>query len=74
MGSGWSFEIDSKDFKSLLQANDYLWLHDHHDCSIQIGGSDQWGNIIAGVDLIRRVEGGYVAGSDARKDGQAAGY
>ena len=38
----------------LLQANDYLWLHDHHQCVIQVGGSDQWGNIIAGVDLIRR--------------------
>jgi len=38
----------------LLQANDYLWLHDHLECEIQIGGSDQWGNIIAGVDLIRR--------------------
>jgi tyrosyl-tRNA synthetase len=39
----------------LLQANDYLWLHDHHGCEIQIGGSDQWGNIVGGVDLIRRV-------------------
>ena len=38
----------------LLQANDYLWLHDHLGCTIQIGGSDQWGNIISGVDLIRR--------------------
>ena len=38
----------------LLQANDYLWLHDNLDCVIQIGGSDQWGNIISGVDLIRR--------------------
>lgn len=38
----------------LLQANDYLWLHDNEQCSIQIGGSDQWGNIISGVDLIRR--------------------
>ena len=38
----------------LLQANDYLWLHDHLGCEIQIGGSDQWGNIVAGVDLIRR--------------------
>ena len=38
----------------LLQANDYLWLHDHLQCVVQIGGSDQWGNIIAGVDLIRR--------------------
>jgi len=44
----------------LLQANDYLWLHDHLDCSIQIGGSDQWGNIIAGVDLIRRKRGEHV--------------
>ncbi len=38
----------------LLQANDYLWLHDHLGCDIQVGGSDQWGNIISGVDLIRR--------------------
>ena len=38
----------------LLQANDYLWLHDHLGCDIQIGGSDQWGNIVSGVDLIRR--------------------
>lgn len=38
----------------LLQASDYLWLHEQLGCEIQIGGSDQWGNIIAGVDLIRR--------------------
>jgi tyrosyl-tRNA synthetase len=38
----------------LLQANDYLHLFDTHGCVIQIGGSDQWGNIISGVDLIRR--------------------
>jgi tyrosyl-tRNA synthetase len=38
----------------LLQANDYLWLHDHLDCQLQMGGSDQWGNIVSGVDLIRR--------------------
>ena len=38
----------------LLQANDYLWLYDNLDCMIQIGGSDQWGNIVGGVDLIRR--------------------
>ncbi len=38
----------------LLQANDYLWLHDNEHCAIQIGGSDQWGNILSGVDLIRR--------------------
>ncbi|MGB0114819.1 MAG: tyrosine--tRNA ligase [Ilumatobacteraceae bacterium] len=44
----------------LLQANDYLWLHEHLECAIQIGGSDQWGNIIAGVDLIRRKTGDHV--------------
>lgn len=38
----------------LLQAYDYLQLHDRLDCRLQIGGSDQWGNITAGVDLIRR--------------------
>ena len=41
----------------LLQANDYLWLHDHEGCELQIGGSDQWGNILSGVDLVRRVRG-----------------
>jgi tyrosyl-tRNA synthetase len=44
----------------LLQANDYLWLHDNLGCTIQIGGSDQWGNIVAGVDLIRRKRGEHV--------------
>ena len=38
----------------LLQAYDYWWLHEHHGCELQIGGSDQWGNILLGVDLIRR--------------------
>lgn len=39
----------------LLQAYDYLVLHDRHGCNLQLGGSDQWGNILAGVDLIRRL-------------------
>jgi len=39
----------------LLQAYDYLVLHDRHNCTLQMGGSDQWGNIIAGIDLIRRL-------------------
>jgi len=39
----------------VLQANDYLELHRRHDCALQLGGSDQWGNLVAGVDLIRRV-------------------
>jgi tyrosyl-tRNA synthetase len=41
----------------LLQANDYLQLHRAHGVELQIGGSDQWGNILSGVDLIRRAEG-----------------
>jgi tyrosyl-tRNA synthetase len=40
---------------SLLQAYDFLMLHDRFGCTLQIGGSDQWGNIVAGIDLIRRV-------------------
>ncbi len=46
----------------LLQATDYLELHDRTGCNLQIGGSDQWGNITAGVDLIRRVRGDAVHG------------
>ncbi len=41
----------------LVQANDYRWLADHLGCELQVGGSDQWGNILAGVDLIRRTRG-----------------
>jgi tyrosyl-tRNA synthetase len=41
----------------LLQAYDFWHLFKHHDCLIQMGGSDQWGNIVAGIDLIRRLEG-----------------
>jgi tyrosyl-tRNA synthetase len=40
----------------LLQAYDYLTLHKTKGCDLQVGGSDQWGNMIAGVDLIRRLE------------------
>jgi tyrosyl-tRNA synthetase len=41
----------------ILQALDYLELHRRYECTLQTGGSDQWGNLTAGVDLIRRVEG-----------------
>jgi tyrosyl-tRNA synthetase len=41
----------------LLQAHDYWWLHHNRACDLQIGGSDQWGNILSGVDLIRRRDG-----------------
>lgn len=40
----------------LLQAFDYLTLYQTHSCTLQVGGSDQWGNMVAGIDLIRRVE------------------
>jgi tyrosyl-tRNA synthetase len=43
----------------LLQSYDFLELYRRYDCILQTGGSDQWGNITAGVDLIRRVEGAH---------------
>ena len=46
----------------LLQAYDFLHLYSHHDCLLQMGGSDQWGNIVAGTDLIRRMKGGKAFG------------
>jgi tyrosyl-tRNA synthetase len=42
----------------LLQAYDFLMLYDRYGCRLQMGGSDQWGNIVAGIDLIRRLRGG----------------
>ena len=65
----------------LLQAHDFLWLHEHEGCDLQIGGSDQWGNITAGVDLIRRRTGQRVHGltwplltrADGTKFGKSAG-
>lgn len=41
----------------LLQAYDFWYLFKNYDCLIQMGGSDQWGNIVAGIELIRRLEG-----------------
>jgi tyrosyl-tRNA synthetase len=41
----------------ILQAYDFLELHRRHGCTLQLGGSDQWGNLVAGLDLIRRVTG-----------------
>jgi tyrosyl-tRNA synthetase len=65
----------------LLQSHDYLELFRRHDCTLQIGGSDQWGNITAGVDLIRRVTGEHVHAlttpllvkSDGEKFGKSEG-
>jgi tyrosyl-tRNA synthetase len=47
---------------TLLQAYDFLELYRRWHCTLQMGGSDQWGNITAGMDLIRRVEGGRAHG------------
>jgi tyrosyl-tRNA synthetase len=42
----------------LVQGFDFYWLHQHHNCKLQMGGSDQWGNIITGTELIRKKAGG----------------
>ncbi|GHE48939.1 tyrosine--tRNA ligase [Streptosporangium violaceochromogenes] len=65
----------------ILQANDYLELYRRYGCTLQLGGSDQWGNITAGVDLIRRVEGVHahaltgklITKADGTKFGKTAG-
>jgi tyrosyl-tRNA synthetase len=46
----------------LLQAYDFVYLYQHHGCELQVGGSDQWGNITAGIDLARRFGGGQLYG------------
>ncbi len=65
----------------LLQANDYVQLYRRHGCRLQIGGSDQWGNIIAGVRLVRQKEGAtvhaltvpLVTSADGTKFGKSTG-
>ena len=61
----------------LLQSYDYLYLHRKYGCTIQLGGSDQWANILGGVDLIRRTEGKEVYAVTwqliARSDGKKMG-
>jgi tyrosyl-tRNA synthetase len=62
----------------LLQSYDFLELFRRYGCSLQIGGDDQWGNIVAGIELIRRIEGAEVFGltfplvttSDGKKMGK----
>ena len=46
----------------LLQAYDFFYLSRHYDCTLQMGGNDQWGNMVAGIDLTRRLEGKTVYG------------
>ncbi|TJZ93864.1 tyrosine--tRNA ligase [Paracoccus gahaiensis] len=65
----------------ILQAYDFLELNRRHGCMLQMGGSDQWGNIVNGIDLTRRVDDAQVFGltspllttSDGRKMGKSAG-
>jgi tyrosyl-tRNA synthetase len=65
----------------LLQANDFVELHQKHGCTLQIGGSDQWGNIIAGVRLVRQKLGAsahaltvpLVTSADGKKFGKSTG-
>lgn len=65
----------------LLQAYDFLQLYRQHNCIIQLGGNDQWSNILAGADLIRRTESGkafaltfpLLTASDGSKIGKTAG-
>ncbi|MGV0853617.1 tyrosine--tRNA ligase [Mycolicibacterium phlei] len=65
----------------LLQANDYVELHRRYNCSLQVGGSDQWGNIIAGVRLVRQKLGAtvhalttpLVTDSEGKKFGKSTG-
>ena len=65
----------------LMQAYDFLELRRRHDCTMQMGGSDQWGNITAGIDLIRRMDGAAAHGlthplvtrSDGTKFGKTEG-
>ncbi len=65
----------------LLQSNDYLQLFRKYGCTLQMGGSDQWGNIIGGVELVRRVDGAavhaltapLVTDAEGRKFGKSTG-
>ena len=61
----------------VLQSYDYQQLHDRYDCRLQMGGSDQWGNITAGIELIRRTRNERVHGLTTplllRADGQKFG-
>jgi tyrosyl-tRNA synthetase len=65
----------------LLQSQDYLHLYREYGCRLQVGGSDQWGNLVGGVDLIRRTDGGsahaltapLVTDAEGRKFGKSTG-
>jgi tyrosyl-tRNA synthetase len=78
----WESGISFTEFSyQLLQAYDFLWLYTNKNCTLQMGGSDQWGNITSGTELIRRVEGGeahaltcpLLTRSDGKKFGKSEG-
>lgn len=78
----WDKGISFTEFSyQLLQAYDYYWLNKNQNCSLQMGGSDQWGNITAGTELIRRKAGGdafaltcpLLTKADGTKFGKTAG-
>ncbi|MCX7726241.1 MAG: tyrosine--tRNA ligase [Chitinispirillaceae bacterium] len=78
----WENGISFTEFSyQLLQGYDFYWLYKNKGCTIQMGGSDQWGNITTGVELVRRIAGGEVHGltcplltrSDGKKFGKTAG-
>ncbi|MBN2037004.1 MAG: tyrosine--tRNA ligase [Chitinispirillaceae bacterium] len=78
----WESGISFTEFSyQLLQAYDFLWLYKNKNCVMQMGGSDQWGNITAGTELIRRVTGNdahaltcpLLTRSDGRKFGKSEG-
>jgi len=65
----------------LLQAYDFMYLHDNFNCILQLGGSDQWGNILSGIDLIRKfnnkkayaITSPLITNNDGSKMGKTAG-
>jgi tyrosyl-tRNA synthetase len=78
----WDNGISFTEFSyQLLQAYDFLWLHSNKNCVLQMGGSDQWGNITAGTELIRRKTGKeahaltcpLLTRSDGKKFGKSEG-
>jgi tyrosyl-tRNA synthetase len=78
----WESGISFTEFSyQLLQGYDFYWLYTNKQCELQIGGSDQWGNITAGVELVRRKAGGtsyaltcpLLTRADGSKFGKTAG-
>ncbi|MFP4013002.1 MAG: tyrosine--tRNA ligase [Chitinispirillaceae bacterium] len=78
----WDQGISFTEFSyQLLQGYDFYWLYTNKDCALQLGGSDQWGNIVSGTELVRRKAGGeayaltcpLLTRSDGKKFGKSEG-